>query len=236
MTPRLKNSKKWTAFPPELTAQIGTSFGSQFKVESKQGTFKVEGRIFPSEILLRVGYLENGRLKQSNLEVSIDFKPKDDVVAKIFTCVDALGSVFFDFFEALNTPTDDPDERESSKESVDPTLSPGLDLPAAWKAFPFLQETVYIQYSTVNTDLETEADRLLGLHNNSLLQKTPDEEEDFDDAFDAEDSDDVELDAKAEAEDAAEAGIGNEIETEDEIATDPTPRMFGSTKKKTRLH
>jgi hypothetical protein len=214
---------------------LATSFGSSsLRSKASRGTFKVEGRIFPSEILLRVGYLENGRLKQSNLEVSIDFKPKDDVVAKIFTCVDALGSVFFDFFEALNTPTDDPDERESSKESADPTLSPGLDLPAAWKAFPFLQETVYIQYSTVNTDLETEADRLLGLHNNSLLHKTPGEEEDFDDAFDAEDSDDVE--AEAETEDAAEAGIGNEIETEDEMATDPTPRMFGSTKKKTRLH
>lgn len=248
MTPRLKNSKKWTAFPPDLTTQIGNSFQLQFKKESKRGSFKVEGRIFPAEILLRVGYLEKGRLKQSNLEISVDFTSKDDVVSKIHLCVDALGSLFFDYFEALNPAEANSDEildgnlDETSndetleKDLLDPTLSPGLDLPAAWKAFPFLNETVYLQYSTVNSDLEAEADRLLGLQANSLLQEvTEDEDEDADTDTDTED-----LEEPSELDDGDDGGRefepGSESADEAELKLDPTPKMFGPGRKKNKLH
>lgn len=233
MTPRLKISKKWTAFPPDLTAQIGNSFKLQFKKESKQGTFKAEGRIFPTEILLRVGYLEKGRLKQSNLEISVDFNAKDDVVSKIHLCVDALGSVFFDYFDAMNAANANSDENsdETSTDEalvenlLDSTVTPGLDLPAAWKAFPFLNETVYIQYSTVNSELEAEADRLLGLKAESLLQEMTD------------DDDDLEKTSDLAAHDAADDNDDDgDVEIEPELELDPTPKMFGPGKKKIKLH
>ncbi|MBK7963777.1 MAG: hypothetical protein IPK04_22815 [Bdellovibrionales bacterium] len=46
MTPRLKNSKKWTAFPPDLTTQIGNSFQLQFKKESKEAVSRLKEEYF----------------------------------------------------------------------------------------------------------------------------------------------------------------------------------------------
>lgn len=201
MQPRLKSSKKWTQLPPEFTKQVETVFTQNFEDYKSRGVFKVEGRIYPAEILLRVGFLQHGRLKQDNMEISVDFAAAktEDPLKKIHICVDAAASLFLDFF---NTP----EEEE-------------LDLPLSWKEFKFQDEKIYLQYTAINTDLEAEADRLLGLAEDKLLQgdietldeETPDEESvDFP----------IEEDS-----DEADASGGSE------------PKMFGEKKKnKKQLH
>ena len=163
MFPRLKTSKKWTTLPKDFADQVVTVFQQNFPTESKMGSFKAEGRIYPQEIMLRVGYLEKGRLKQCNLEVSVDLGPKDEALKKIHLCVDALGSLFADYFEAVAQGSEDPTEE--------------LDIPLVWKQFPFQNEKIWLQYSTANQELEKEANRILGLEEDLLVREADEEDE-----------------------------------------------------------
>lgn len=205
MTPRLKTSKKWTALPKELSEQIAHAFQKQFSTESQAGAFKVEGRIYPEEIMLRVGYLLNGRLRQTNLEVSVDILPKAEIIPQIHLCVDALGALFADYFEAKST-SQSPSEEETSED-----LSLLLDLPPVWKEFPFQERKIFLQHTTINSDLEAEADRLLGMDATALLNEEAGEEEE-----------------PAETEGAEEGEESEEI--------DPGPKMFGPRPKRNKLH
>ncbi|MEK7356968.1 MAG: hypothetical protein AAB250_10995, partial [Bdellovibrionota bacterium] len=69
LLPRLATSTKSTLVPPEFLAKVIGVFEKQFEVE---GEFIADGAIFPQELVLRVGYLEPGRLKQINFEASMD--------------------------------------------------------------------------------------------------------------------------------------------------------------------
>jgi hypothetical protein len=172
--PRLASSKQWTDLPKEFTDKICQIFNDQFKIEVQHGSFLVEGRIYPQEIVIRLGYLEGGRLKQINFEASLDIprpktpeelaetkslaesmeagtEKKTGTMDLIYTGIDALGSLMEEYFE-----TDDEDE---------------LDVPPQWKEYDFEGDQVYLQYSTLNTRLEQEADRLLGLLDDALVQE-----------------------------------------------------------------
>jgi hypothetical protein len=46
-----------------------------------------------------------------------------------------------------------------------------VDVPLHWKGYEFEGETIYLQYSTVNTKLEEEANRLLGLIGDALVNE-----------------------------------------------------------------
>ena len=166
MTPRLKTSKKSTPFPQEFADQIKGAFLENFREELKNADLIVQGRIYPEEILLRVGYIEKGQLKQNNFEVSAayDYK-KDNTIECIHTCVDFLASILNQYFE-LSKKTAQDEESE-------------LDLPYTWKEIHFEKNELYFQFSTVNTKLEEEADRLLGKDPDALVQDN--EEEDFED-------------------------------------------------------
>lgn len=195
--PRLITSTKWTEIPEEFLAKVLTVFNNQFKKEVETGEFLAEGHIYPQELVLRVGYLEAGRLKQINFEASIDLKPVaekpagssmqgpatisdiptfpgagvDDAfgdeggvfadsqaealsdptgtMASLYTCIDVLGSLMEEYFQ------------KGDVGEVDVTLH--------WKAYDFEDDVVYLQYSTVNTRLEEEADRILGLLGEDLV-------------------------------------------------------------------
>lgn len=167
--PRLNSSKQWTEIPKEFTSKVAEVFRRQFGIEAQHGKFMVEGRIYPEEMILRVGYLEEGRLRQLNFEASMDLSqdksaetvlqeaagsadsdvealenpnPESDTMRKLYTCVDAIGSMFEELFDSGE---DDED----------------LDLPLRWRPYDFEGSTVYLQLSTINTDLESEADRIL---------------------------------------------------------------------------
>ena len=182
LTPRLKTSTTWSNLPSEFSSKIKTIFENQFKVEAGYGEFLVDGRIYPDEVVIRIGFLEKGRLKQINFEASIDL-PKVDIddeelaedgqssgaafriendepvltsqsrtMNRIYVCIDALGSSLEEYFE------------EGDEEA-------GTDIPLFWTPYEFENDTVHMKSSTVNTRLEEEADRLLGLLADSLLNE-----------------------------------------------------------------
>ncbi len=166
MNPRLKTSKKWTAFPPELINQILSAFEENFRAKINETEIIVEGRIYPQEILLRVGLLEKGRIKQKNFEISAEYSPdNENAVQKIFLSVDAAASLLLDYMD-------------QEKNQDDENVESDLDLPSSWREMEFNQEKIYVQFSTVNSKLEAEADRILGLDKSQELYV--DEEEDFD--------------------------------------------------------
>lgn len=189
LTPRLPTSTTWTNLPSEFSAKIKTIFENQFKVEAGYGEFMVDGRIYPDEVVIRIGFLEEGRLKQINFEASIDlpkvdaedensaggygldgmdrvsstsaFRMENDgpvltsqsrTMNRIYVCIDALGSSLEEYFE----------EGDEDR---------GTDIPLFWNKYDFENDEVYMKSSTVNTRLEEEADRLLGLLADSLLNE-----------------------------------------------------------------
>ena len=158
MFPRLKTSKKWTAFPNEYVRQIEQAFLENFSAELQNAKLIVQGRIYPSEIMLRVGFLEKGRLTQNNFEVSLDLgKDKNAIMDKIHLAIDAIGSLMHEFFESDGT----------------------MELPRIWKEFEFNKTKLYLQFNGENTDLEQEANKLLGLEQVDLLNETKDDDDEF---------------------------------------------------------
>lgn len=183
LTPRLKNSVQWTELPTELIDKIKSVFESEFQTEAAQGDFLVEGRLYQSEVVLRIGFLEKGRLKQINFEASMDiptvdadqnqveeqnsdldnFGSSSPAMNCLYSCIDSLGCVMDEYFDLASD-----DE---------------IDIPTNWEEYDFEGEQIYLRHSTVNTRLEQEADRLLGLVDERLV-KGPESDQDLDPQLD----------------------------------------------------
>jgi hypothetical protein len=157
MDPRKKESKKWSPLPPELSNQIKSVFVENFESRLDGKLVKVEGRIYPTEILMRVGINTKGELRFQNFEVSLDHSPlKKDTLAQINIAVDAIASLMLEYF--------DNDEDH--------------EMPYVWQEYPFEKQSIWLQYSSVNSDLEAEANKLLGLtEDDSLLKETEEDME-----------------------------------------------------------
>lgn len=148
MQPRLRSSRKWTPLPAELVEQIQSVFHDNFQQHIKGGTVEAGGRIYPEEILVVVGFRPEGVLKQNNFEVSIGYRrDKDNVLKLLHLAVDAVGSLFDQFFN-------------SEKDH---------DFPRIWQEVQFEKRSIYVQYTTTNTELENEANKLLGLEEGEEL-------------------------------------------------------------------
>lgn len=157
MTPRLPNSKKWTPLPPELVTQICSVFEEAFEAQKTKGAFSADGRIYTNEILLRVGFLEQGRLAQANFEVSLDFNPnKQNALEYIHLAIDCAASMMETFFA----------EEEAF-----------ADMPTTWRAIDLEGKKVFIQVSTANAKLEKDADKILGEVEGGLVEGTDIEED-----------------------------------------------------------
>lgn len=150
MSPRLNSSKKWTALPPELIEQILSVFSEAFEKQRAVGQFIAEGRIYTSELLFRIGYVESGRLKQVNFEVSIDFNSsKQNALEQVHLAIDCAASMIENYFADEET---------------------FADMPTIWKAVEIEGRRIYVQVSTENTQLESEANKLLGeTHEEALV-------------------------------------------------------------------
>lgn len=216
LKPRLSTSKKWTQFPKEFSEQIEGVFKENFGANLEKAKLFVEGRIYQEEILLRVGFLEEGRLAQANFEASMQYSPKEqDAVERIHNCIDAVASMIMDYFE-------NPDE---------------ADFPRYWKEFPFQGKKIFLQFTTDNVELEAQADALLGENADNLVQEdlasedalTRAEVEDFERPDDYENEDEPLSDTDEDFESADE-------ESEEDKSGKKMPRMFGNKKKKTPLH
>lgn len=190
MQPRLKTSKKWTAFPREYAAQIEEVFRRSFSGKIGDQTLVIEGRIYSEEVMLRVGLHSGGRLRQANFEVSMSYSPKEaDAVERIHNCVDAAASMMMDYLESDGE----------------------VDFPLTWKGYPFQERTIYLQFSTVNTELEAQADALLGRDATPLVQ----EDHETEDALDR-------------------AEVMDSDDDDDEASEGSGPRMFGGPRKDTK--
>lgn len=155
MQPRLKTSKKWTAFPQEYQSQIETVFKENFSAQLGPDKLVIEGRIYPEEVLLRVGINQKGRLAQANFEVSMAYdSQKKDAVERIHNCIDAAASMMLEYFE---------NDGE-------------VDFPRTWKEVPFQNQKIYLQYTTENTDLESQANALLGEDESTLVHEEENED------------------------------------------------------------
>lgn len=141
MHPRLRTSKKWSPLPKEFLKQVEGVFKQTFKAQIGTGKVVVEGRIYPEELLVSVGYHPGKGLKQSNFEVSIAYKKdKDNVIKLLNLSVDVAASLFEQYFAAED------DE----------------EFPRLWQEFDVENRPVYVQYSGTNTELEKAANKLLG--------------------------------------------------------------------------
>ncbi len=143
MQPRLKTSSQWTPFPEELCqlcAQVLTErFFDEYDLDKAK--FVVEGRIFANEIVGRFGLNVENQLKQPNFEVSFDFNPETEkALEMIQKSMDVVEHLWTELLE------DDFEDAE---------------LAVVWQSLPFDKKDYHYRYSTVNSDLEKEADLLL---------------------------------------------------------------------------
>lgn len=205
MQPRLKTSKKWTAFPKEYQEQIESVFHENFSDLLGSNKLVIEGRIYPAEVMLRVGLAQPGRLSQANFEASMDYDPeKKDAVDRIHNCIDATASMMMDYFE---------NDGEA-------------EFPRTWAEYPFNGKKVFLQFTTENTDLEAQANALLGADEDSLVL----EEDENEDALDRSEVDES-LSHDQDDEDFPDDEIDEDEEEDDEDSSGP--RMFsGGDKKK----
>lgn len=156
MQGRRETSKRWTAFPAEYVEQIRSVFQDSFAQSLGKSVLVVEGQIFPQEICMRVGFREPSQLRQSNFEISLDFDPaKDNAIEQIYQCIDAVAMLMTSYFEG-----------------ADPN-----SFPKEWKPFQFEKKKMYFQFSTINTDLESEADRLLGVDRGGMVHGNDSDDE-----------------------------------------------------------
>lgn len=157
MNPRLKSSKSWTKFPKEYSDQILAVFNENFAEFLKDATLIIDGRIYSEEIVLRVGYLEKGRLLQANFEASMNYsQTEQDALQRIHNCVDAAASMMMEYLENKGE----------------------VDFPYKWKEYNFQGNKLYLQFSTENSSLEEEANRLLGLTEEDLFNEDISDDED----------------------------------------------------------
>ena len=156
MDPRLKSSVKWTPFPEELCEQTQKVLTERFKEEYglEKSQFVVEGRIYKEEILGRYGLRIEGQLKQHNLEISFEFNSeKQKAFTLIRESMDLVEYLWTEFLE------EDLNDSEFSRQ---------------WQTINFNKKKYSHKYSTVNTALEEEADRLLSQYEKKLIYDSSD--------------------------------------------------------------
>ena len=180
MQPRLKSSTKWTNLPQDVAVQIQNVFEQNFQKELGKARVIVEGRLYPQEIVLRVGYVEPGRLMQNNFEISMDYDPESENSAldTIHILVDVAASLLTEHFE---------DEEGE------------LELPAIWTEFPFEDHKVWLQHTTENSTLEKQANELLGEWDDSLVKEADEESDEGMDEEISEEEDEEFDDAESDA-------------------------------------
>ncbi len=154
MNPRNLSKAPWTSLPEEFAFKVLSALEKEFPEQSKVGEFIAEGKMFDTEILIRIGYLENGRLRQINFEASLDFdrEKAENMIENFYICIDSLAVWMHQYFDHIAKDED-------------------VDLPLVWRASDFKNNTVFFQFSTVNSRLEQEADRLLGVLADDLFNE-----------------------------------------------------------------
>jgi hypothetical protein len=174
MEPRLKTSTKWTPFPSELNENAALVLMERFSEDyDLDGShFVVDGRIYSQEIVGRFGLYSKNSLKQQNFEISFEYdSSKEKALDLIHQSMDVVEHLWQELFE------DDLDDSELLK---------------TWQTLPYEKKMYFFRYSTLNTKLEEEADKLLSQFDKKLVHiddEESDHEIDLDDNLEDYDSD-----------------------------------------------
>jgi hypothetical protein len=151
MEPRLKSSQKWSPFPEELcqiaAAALTERFAEEYDLEKAE--FVVEGQIYNEEIIGRFGLRLKDQIKQYNFEISLEYNSeKDKALELIQKSMDVVEHLWEELLE------DDLEDADLSKQ---------------WQTMPFEKRMYFFRYSTVNTQLEKEADQWLKEYEKKLV-------------------------------------------------------------------
>ena len=171
MEPRLKNSTQWTPYPTELCEQamevLTERFSEEYGLEKSQ--FVVEGRIYKEELIGRFGLNTPEQLKQPNFEISVEYdQEKDKVLEVIQASMDMVEHLWTELLE------EDFEDYELSKE---------------WQPLNLDKKTYHYRYSTVNTQLEEQADQWLEENEKKLVYgERSDEEEPLEESSEKDES------------------------------------------------
>lgn len=153
--PRLKSSKALTILPESFQKQVTELLKTHFSEHSKKGYFKVDGVISKNEIVFRYSYQPQDSIKTIQFDLSLEYNSsrsdfKDDPLMKVFEVLSDLGaSLFHSLFEDQD-----------------------FELPSLWSPIEFENHTIYIQSEGIHSQLESQADEILGLSSksNDLVQ------------------------------------------------------------------
>jgi hypothetical protein len=156
MEPRLKSSKQWTPIPPDYIRQVKEALLGHFPDKSKTGEWIMDGRIYSEELLVRMGYHEEGKIKQITFELSTQYVAQRDSMTDLLSLVVDVAANLLE--TAFSSATDDA-------------------FPRSWQEYAVEKKRIFIQYSSANTKLEEEANRLLGETTDTLLRGHEEDDE-----------------------------------------------------------
>lgn len=153
MEPRLKTSTKWTDIPKEMLQQIEDVFLEQFSGFLAGRKIRIQARLYPKEVLFCAGIYQPGQLSQNNFEISSSYDlAAKDFMGSLHLAIDASASLMLEYLEKDGE----------------------VDFPYEWKSIEFDSKEIFFRYSTTNTELEAQADALLGKDPKSFYQEEED--------------------------------------------------------------
>lgn len=141
--PKNQHNSAFTKLPEELLETISEVFSEHFEEQAKIGKFMTFGQVHQSELVLRVGYLENATIKQVNFDTSNEASGSEaQIIASLEEMVGATKELFLDYFKNKNF------------ENFSYHWNPLTDSQKSGQ--------VYYKIDMTNTELESQADALLG--------------------------------------------------------------------------
>jgi len=141
--PKNKNNTSYTKLPKELLETIIDVFNENFDEQAQRGQFMAFGQVHTSEMVLRVGFLASDSIKQVNFDTSNEASGSDaQIISSLEEMVFATKELFLDYFKNQNL------EHFSYH----------------WNPLTSSAKTGQVHYKLdmTNTQLESEADALLG--------------------------------------------------------------------------
>jgi hypothetical protein len=122
-------------------ALIRESIQEDFKDFLADKELIVQGVLYLKEVILSVGYREKGGIRQRNFEASLDFDLNtQNPMDLIHAALDSIGAMMSQWIEA------DGD----------------INVPLSWTKFTIDNKDIWLCSTNINSDIEAQADAILG--------------------------------------------------------------------------
>lgn len=147
MKPRKEQSiaKQFQPLPKDFCDLAEGTFKDAFKDKMQDFGLQINGRLYPEEIVVRLSLAKKSDLKQHNFSVSVDHTQEmSNALDQMHLGIDILASFLEDYLEA----------NAAGEE---------LDVPLDWHNYEVEGQQIYLIYDSDNDSLETKANELLGI-------------------------------------------------------------------------